>query len=52
MVNLNSIELYDLMAKTDYWLYTNTFPETSCITAMEMLMNEVICFILSSSRIK
>ena len=40
---LNSIELYDLMAKTDYWLYTNTFPETSCITAMEMLMNEVIC---------
>ena len=40
---LNSIELYDLMTKSDYWLYTNTFPETSCITAMEMLMNEVIC---------
>lgn len=40
---LNSIELYDLMAKTEFWLYTNTFPETSCITAMEMLMSEVIC---------
>ena len=25
-----------------YWLYTNTFPETSCITAMEMLMSKVI----------
>jgi len=40
---LNSIELYDLMAKSEYWLYTNTFPETSCITAMEMLMSEVVC---------
>ena len=40
---LNSIELYDLMAKTEFWLYTNTFPETSCITGMEMLMSEVIC---------
>jgi glycosyltransferase involved in cell wall biosynthesis len=40
---LNTNELYDLMAKSEYWLYTNTFPETSCITAMEMLMSEVIC---------
>jgi beta-1,4-mannosyl-glycoprotein beta-1,4-N-acetylglucosaminyltransferase len=40
---LNSIELYNLMAKSEYWLYTNTFPETSCITGMEMLMSEVIC---------
>lgn len=40
---LNINELYDLMAKSEYWLYTNTFPETSCITAMEMLMSEVIC---------
>jgi hypothetical protein len=31
------------MAKSEYWLYTNTFPETSCITGMEMLMSEVIC---------
>jgi beta-1,4-mannosyl-glycoprotein beta-1,4-N-acetylglucosaminyltransferase len=40
---LNVTELYNLMAKSEYWLYTNTFPETSCITAMEMLMSEVIC---------
>ena len=40
---LNSIQLYDLMSKSEYWLYTSTFPETSCITAMEMLMSEVIC---------
>lgn len=40
---LNTNELYDLMNKSEYWLYTNTFPETSCITAMEMLMSEVIC---------
>ena len=36
-------QLYDLMSISEYWLYTNTFPETSCITAMEMLMSEVIC---------
>ena len=40
---LNTGELYGLMSKSEYWLYTNTFPETSCITAMEMLMSEVIC---------
>ena len=40
---LNSIQLYDLMSKSEYWLYTSTFPETSCITAMEMLMSEVVC---------
>jgi FkbM family methyltransferase len=40
---LNADELYELMSKSEYWLYTNTFPETSCITAMEMLMSEVIC---------
>ena len=40
---LNTDELYVLMSKAEYWLYTNTFPETSCITAMEMLMSEVIC---------
>ena len=40
---LNTKELYDLMSISEYWLYTSTFPETSCITAMEMLMSGVIC---------
>ncbi len=40
---LNTNKLYKLMKTSEYWLYTNTFPETSCITAMEMLNNEVIC---------
>jgi tetratricopeptide (TPR) repeat protein len=40
---LNSDKLYKLLSLADYWLYTNTFPETSCITAMEMLINEVVC---------
>jgi len=40
---LNTKNLYKLMNLSEYWLYTNTFPETSCITAMEMLMSNVIC---------
>lgn len=40
---LNTDELYKLASISEYWLYTNTFPETSCITGMEMLMSEVIC---------
>ena len=40
---LNATELYELMSISEYWLYTNTFPETSCITAMEMLMSGAIC---------
>ncbi len=40
---LNQEALYDLMAKSEYWLYPCSFQETSCITAMEMLMSEVIC---------
>ena len=40
---LNTKELYDLMSISEYWLYTTNFTETSCITAMEMLMSEVIC---------
>jgi FkbM family methyltransferase len=40
---LNTEQLYDLISKAEYWLYTCTFCETSCITALEMLMNEVVC---------
>ena len=40
---INSYELYRLMSNSEVWLYTNISPETSCITAMELLMNEVIC---------
>ena len=40
---LNTKELYKLINNADYWLYTCTWPETSCITAMEMLMCEVVC---------
>jgi GR25 family glycosyltransferase involved in LPS biosynthesis len=36
-------DLYKLMATVEYWLYPTNFSETSCITAMEMLMSEVIC---------
>lgn len=40
---LNTEQLYDLMSTAEYWLYTTNFCETSCITALEMLMSEVIC---------
>lgn len=40
---LNPTQLYQLMSTTEYWLYPTNWPETSCITAMEMLMSEVIC---------
>jgi len=40
---LNQNELYDLMSKIEFWLYPTNFCETSCITAIEMLMSEVIC---------
>ena len=40
---LNKQQLYDLMSSAEYWLYPTGWPETSCITAMEMLMSEVIC---------
>jgi hypothetical protein len=43
MGKLNPIELYELQASSDYWLYPTNFDETSCITALEMLYNEVIC---------
>ena len=40
---LNTQQLYDLMDISEYWLYPCSFNETSCITALEMLMSGVIC---------
>ena len=40
---LNADQLYLEMASSEYWLYPTHWPETSCITALEMLMSEVIC---------
>jgi len=40
---LNQKKLYSLMDKSEFWLYPCSFRETSCITAMEMMMSEVIC---------
>ena len=40
---LNRDHLYELMSITEYWLYPTNWPETSCITALEMLASEVIC---------
>jgi glycosyltransferase involved in cell wall biosynthesis len=41
--NLNVNKLYEEMSSSEYWLYPTHYPETSCITALEMLMSEVIC---------
>jgi hypothetical protein len=41
--NLNAEKLYKEMSISEYWLYPTHWPETSCITALEMLMSEVIC---------
>ena len=46
---LNQTQLYDLMGVSEYWLYPCCFNETSCITAMEMLMSEVICLYYPSA---
>ena len=40
---LNTQQLYAEMNTSEYWLYPTHWPETSCITALEMLMSEVIC---------
>jgi beta-1,4-mannosyl-glycoprotein beta-1,4-N-acetylglucosaminyltransferase len=40
---LNTYQLYSEMETAEYWLYPTHWPETSCITALEMLMSEVIC---------
>jgi len=36
-------KLYVEMSSAEFWLYPTHFHETSCITALEMLMSEVIC---------
>jgi hypothetical protein len=40
---LNTEQLYLEMSSSEYWLYPSIYPETSCITALEMLMSGVIC---------
>ena len=40
---LNPTQLYAEMSTAEYWMYPTNWPETSCITAMEMLMSGVIC---------
>lgn len=40
---LKPSQLYELMRSSEYWLYTSYWPETSCITALEMLASGVIC---------
>jgi len=40
---LNTEQLYNEMSTADFWLYPTHWPETSCITALEMLMSEVVC---------
>jgi GR25 family glycosyltransferase involved in LPS biosynthesis/glycosyltransferase involved in cell wall biosynthesis len=36
-------QLYEIMSKSEYWLYPTDWPETSCITSLEMLRSEVVC---------
>lgn len=38
---LNQKQLYDLMANSEYWLHPSHWPETSCITGMEILKSGV-----------
>ena len=40
---LNVEQLYNEMNTAEFWLYPTHWQETSCITALEMLMSEVIC---------
>jgi len=40
---LNVEQLYNEMSTAEFWLYPTQWPETSCITALEMLMSKVIC---------
>ena len=40
---LTTDKLYEAMSTSEYWLYPTQWHETSCITALEMLANGVIC---------
>lgn len=40
---LNKRDLYNMISKAEYWFYPTHFYETSCITALEMLLNNTIC---------
>jgi len=40
---LSQPELYNLMECAEYWLYPSNWPETSCITAIEMMRSGVLC---------
>ena len=40
---LNKRELYNMIANAEYWFYPTHFYETSCITALEMLLHNTIC---------
>jgi len=40
---LSAERLYTLMQQSEFWLYPSYWPETSCITAMEMLKCKVVC---------
>lgn len=41
---LNPDELYNLISSAEYWVFPSMFCETSCITSLEMLYSEVVCF--------
>jgi glycosyltransferase involved in cell wall biosynthesis len=43
---LSPKELYAFMSTAEYWVFPSTFPETSCITAREMMASKVKCFYL------
>lgn len=43
MGRLDTTALYAVMRSSEFWLYPTDWPETSCITAMEMLASRVIC---------
>jgi len=44
---LNQSELYNLISSAEYWMYPTSWPETSCITALEMLSAGVLCLYYS-----
>lgn len=41
--SMNKSQLYQLMETCEYWFYPSHWPETSCITAMEMMAHGILC---------